>query len=45
MIKNHSEIIKYDKLIFSINEEDKTASVVNNDNASGDVLNSKIYIF
>ena len=44
MIKNNSEIIKYDKLIFSINEEDKTANVINNDNASGDVFIPKFII-
>lgn len=32
-----SESIKQNKLIYTINEEDKTASVVNNDDARGDV--------
>ena len=44
-MNNHSEIVKFNKLIYSINEEDKTASVVNNDNANGDVFIPKLINF
>lgn len=43
MLENHEKVIQ-NKIIFELNERNKTASVVGNDYASGDILIPKSII-